>query len=512
MTDPDLGDPGRTSELEPIGVIDIGSNSVRLVVYEGALRAPTPIFNEKILCGLGRSVASTGSLGATSAERALLALRRFHAIARTLRVKTLLPFATAAVRDASNGKEFCARAEQILKTPIRILTGEREARLASSGIQMAFARADGVAGDLGGGSLELVDVREGRNGNSVTLPLGGLRMLDTTSGRMDDALRFTEQQLDAVPWLEGAARDRPFYAVGGTWRAIAKLHMAYSKYPLRVMQGYALPAREIIGFCEALRKKKQSVAAVMRTVARPRREVLPLGALVLERLLERLKPSELIFSVHGVREGLLYELLSPHEQAKDPLLSFCLDYARLRSRSYRHALELCAWTDAIFSAPGPTETPEDRRLRHAACLLSDIGWRAHPDYRGEQSLSVVAHAGMAGISHPGRVFLALVVYFRHTGPGFSAHDHMPARLMAIVDKRSQMRARIIAAAIRTAHMLSIGQPGTIDETPLSYEEKRLILTLPRAHAELDGERLRGRFAALGRQLEVETEVRVLSAR
>ena len=246
----------------------------------------------------------------------------------------------------------------------------------------------------------------------------------------------------------------------------------------------------------------------LRSLARPRREVLPFGALVLERLLLRLKPEKLVFSVHGVREGLLYDLLPQHERSKDPLLSFAADYARLQSRSDRHALELCAWTDRIFETPGPEETPEERRLRYAACLLSDIGWRAHPDYRGEQSLSVVAHAGMAGIDHPGRLFLALVVFFRHTGPGFNAADSLPKQLISIVDKRALSRARIVAAAIRTAHMLSIGRPGTIDETPLSYHQDRLILTLPTYHAELDGERLRRRFAALGRQLNCETEVRV----
>ncbi|MFM1815198.1 MAG: hypothetical protein RLZ98_1893 [Pseudomonadota bacterium] len=510
VTDPEMGDPGRTNEVEPIGVIDIGSNSVRLVVYEGALRAPTPIFNEKILCGLGRNIASTGSLGAASVERALAALRRFHAIARVLQVKTLLPFATAAVRDAANGPDFRARGEEILGTPIQILSGHREAALASNGILMAFANANGIAGDLGGGSLELVDVSAGECNESTTLPLGGLRMLDVTAGRMDEALRYTEQQLDRVPWLKDASAGRPFYAVGGTWRAIAKLHMTHRKYPLRVMQGYTIPTPQIVSFCEMLRRKKPSANPALRSVARARREVLPFGALVMERLLLRLKPTQLVFSVHGVREGLLYDLLPKHEQERDPLLSFAADYARLRSRSDRHAHELCAWTDRIFQEPGPAETAEERRLRHAACLLSDIGWRAHPDYRGEQSLSVVAHSGMAGIDHPGRVFLALVVYFRHTGPGIASAGELPSQLMALIDKGALARARIIAAAIRTAHMLSIGRPGIIDETRLSYENRSLVLTIPKAYVELDGERLRRRFAVLARQLGRDSAVRIFA--
>ncbi len=506
-----MADIAPKRDLEPLGVIDIGSNSVRLVVYEGAIRAPTPIFNEKILCGLGRSIASTGALSTAGVERALAALSRFRAIVRTLGVKTLMPFATAAVRDAANGPEFRARGEEILGTPIQILSGEREAELAANGILMGFAKVDGMAGDLGGGSLELVNVTQLARTEGTTLPLGGLRMLDTSGGKLSAALSLTESHLDRVPWLVDGHRSRPFYAVGGTWRAIAKLHMATTRYPLRVMQGYSVDTDEMIDFCASLRKKKSAQMAELRSIPRARREVLPFGALVLERLLARTNPSKLVFSVHGVREGLLYDLLPEREKAIDPLLGFAARYAELHSRSAAHAHELCQWTDALFKAPGPSESEEERRWRHAACLLSDIGWRAHPDYRGDQSLSVVAHAALAGIDHPGRVFLAMVVYFRHTGPAFNNPSDLPAGLMALLDKRTLQRARIIAAAIRTAHMVSIGLPGTIDETPLTYRDGRLILTLPPAHAQLDGERLRRRLGALARQLGMDSDVEITSA-
>jgi exopolyphosphatase/guanosine-5'-triphosphate,3'-diphosphate pyrophosphatase len=180
----------------------------------------------------------------------------------------------------------------------------------------------------------------------------------------------------------------------------------------------------------------------------------------------------------------------------------------MRSRSIEHAYELCAWTDRLFSGDGPRESPEERRLRHAACLISDIGWRAHPDYRGEQSLNVIAHSALAGIDHPGRIFLALSVYFRHDGHDNGNGDDLSERLKAAVSKRAQKRARIIGAAVRTAHMLSIGMPGVIDETPLNYEGKMLVLTLPKAYAALDGERLRRRMAVLAGLLEREPEIRI----
>jgi exopolyphosphatase/guanosine-5'-triphosphate,3'-diphosphate pyrophosphatase len=499
--------------VEPLGVVDIGSNSVRLVVYEGAVRSPTPIFNEKVLCGLGREVASTGRLDEASVQRALEALRRFREIAHILGVKRIRAIATAACRDARNGPAFIVRAEAALGAPIQLLTGQQEAELAAKGILMGFRAPDGFAGDLGGGSLELVDVVGETMRQAVTLPLGSLRLIDASGHRLDKAVEITDAAIAGVRWL-GKGRGRAFYAVGGTWRAVARLHMEGTGYPLHVMHGYATPVREMIAFCEEIRRtRKLSSFKGMSKIAKPRREVLPAGALVLERLLRQLQPSEVIFSVFGIREGLLYGQLSEAERRKDPLLSFCADYARLRSRSAEHAFELCRWTDALFRPPGPVETDEERRLRWAACLLSDTSWRAHPDYRAEQSLILIAQSALAAIDHPGRVFLAFASYFRHLGAAreddSDATDRLSDKLRAIVSKKLYRRARIIGAAVRTAHMLSIGRPGVIVDTPLVYERGKLVLLLHRAHADLDGERLRRRFATLGELLEREAEIRVV---
>ena len=485
----------RFSDMEPIGVIDIGSNSVRLVVYEGAVRAPTPVFNEKVLCGLGRSVATTGTLSEDAVARAIQALVRFKTIARVLGVKNLKAIATAAVREAKNGRAFLKRAETAAGCAIEVLSGETEARLAAQGIMMSFVDANGIAGDLGGGSLELIDLAGGKLHNAVTLPLGGLRLIDTTGNRLDKAEEVIDKALASLTWLN-EGKGRTFYAVGGTWRALAKLHMEATNYPLRVMQGYTISPRDGIEFCENVRRnKKPQAMAGIAGVPRARREVLPYGALVLERLLRQLQPSEVIFSVFGIREGLIYGLLPGIEKKRDPLISFCEDYAALRSRSVEHAHELCRWTDQLFVLPELTETPDERRLRHAACLLSDVGWRAHADYRGEQSLNAVAHSGLSGVDHAGRVFLALAVFHRHDSSNQSS-EQLSERLRALVSKRVQKRARIVGAAVRAAHMLSIGMAGVIDETKLTYDGDKLILSIPQAYAGLDGERLRRRFENL----------------
>jgi exopolyphosphatase / guanosine-5'-triphosphate,3'-diphosphate pyrophosphatase len=497
-----------TRGLEPMGVIDIGSNSVRLVVYEGAIRAPTPIFNEKVLAGLGRSVASTGRLPDDAVTRALAAMTRFRAINRILGVKNVRAIATAACREAENGPDFIRRAEAAAGVKIDILSGEREAELAAYGIMMGCHEPDGFAGDLGGGSLEIIDIANGRLNHATTLPLGGLRLIDTAGARMDQAIDIADREISKVSWL-GQGHGRTFYAVGGTWRALAKMHMAATQYPLRVMHGYAMERQHVLDFCEEIRKaKKLSALPGGDSVNKSRREVLPYGAMSLERVVKRAHPSNVVFSVFGIREGLVYSLLAPREKARDPLLAFAAETARQRARSLRHAEELCDWTDAIFTGSGPKETADERRLRHAVCLMSDVGWRAHPDYRGEQTLNLVAHAALAGLDHPGRIFLALAIYFRHDGPEDDAEDKtaLSERLQKIVPGKLLKRARIVGAAIRCAHMISIGRPGLIDEAPLSYSGGKLQLRLPQQHVVLDGERLRRRLDGLAKLLDCQAEL------
>jgi len=504
-------DRGRFDELEPIAVVDIGSNSVRLVVYEGAVRAPTPLFNEKVLCGLGRSVSSRGMLDQAAVERALAALARFQAIARTLRAHCIQAIATAAVREASNGDAFIARAEEALGAPIQVLSGVREAELAAQGVQMGFVDPDGVIGDLGGGSLEVIDIEQRELKNAVTLPLGGLRLIDEAGGKLRVAGALADSNLDNVQWLKNGA-GRTFYAVGGTWRALAKLHMAHNQYQLKVMHSYAVPVDEMIVFCEeVLKPRKSSEIHGFSTISKARRETLPFGALVLAKLLRRLAAKTVVFSASGIREGLVYGYLPEETQKSDPLLTFCEDCARLRSRSVQHAHELVVWTDALFQEGEWKESSEERRLRVAACLLSDIGWREHPDYRGGQSLNLVAHAALTGIDHPGRLFLALSIYFRHEGPGDSLENGLASSLIQLVGSSYIKRARVIAAAVRTAHMLSAGMPGVINETRLKFEPGLLVLELPRAHAVLNGERIRRRFKSLGGLLRRETEIRLVGS-
>ncbi|MEI8144751.1 MAG: exopolyphosphatase [Alphaproteobacteria bacterium] len=497
---------GRLYHGATVAVIDIGSNSVRLVVYEALTRSPTPLFNEKVLCGLGRNVATTGRLSDEAIARALIAVRRFRALCDTMQVGELHVLATAAARDARNGLEFIHDIRTICRVPVRLLSGKEEAHYAALGVVSGIHEPDGLVGDLGGGSLELVEVKGGKIGTGITLPIGGLALQDASSQSVKKAERIVAKALLKADLL-AKGKKRTFYAVGGTWRSLAKLHMAQRGYPLNVMHGYALPARELAEFCYLVSRQPTDSISRIDSVSETRRPLLAYGALVLERVVRESKVERVVLSALGVREGLLYSLLSEETRKQDPLIVASRELSLLRSRSPRHGEELIAWTDRFMDAAHLEETNDERRLRHAACLLADIGWRAHPDYRGEQSLNIIAHAGFVGVDHPGRGYLALAIYYRYAG---IQDEGMSPRIRELVGVRLLDRARILGAAMRVAYLISAAMPGVLPRAPLSVEERKLVLTLRDDLAGLAGERLANRLKSLGRIVGRESELRVIA--
>jgi len=501
--------PGRLPGRFPVGVVDIGSNSIRLVVYEGLTRSPTPLYNEKVLCGLGEQMASTGRLPEPAVERALEALRRFRALADGMGVPELFVVATAAAREAANGAAFVAEVEAICRCPVQVLTGREEAYYAALGLVAGVWKPDGLVGDLGGGSLELVEVASRGSGEAIgegiTLPLGGLRLADVSNKSLKRAASVAREALDGAALLDRGA-GRAFYAIGGTWRALGRLHMFQTAYPLRVMHHYAIPAEEALEFCRLVGRGGTDALASIDAVSEARRPLLAYGALVLGEILRRASPSEIVFSAFGVREGLLYEHFDADERARDPLIVAAEEYCYLRSRSPVHARELVGWLDALFESAGLEEGEDDRRLRVAASYLSDIGWRAHPDYRGEQSLNVIAHAAFVGLTHSERAFLALAVFYRHAGP----NELGRARIRELCSARQIDRARLLGLAFRLASALSGAMPGVLLHAPLLVDDGRLALALPQRFAALNGRRLQARLKQVARALGLDGEA-VLTA-
>ncbi|MCT7375877.1 exopolyphosphatase [Chelativorans salis] len=486
---------GRLPNRRPIAVIDIGSNSIRLVIYEGVARSPTVLFNEKMLAGLGRSIVTTGELDPDGVTRAVEEFRRFRALSEQAGAQSLHVLATAAAREATNGPDFIQRAERILGTEIRVLSGREEASYAALGVIAAFHDADGIMGDLGGGSLELVDVHGETMGEGITTPLGGLKLREMTGGSMSEAARIARDELARAEWLEKGA-GRTFYCVGGTWRNLARLHMNVTRYPLPVMHHYELDPEKDAAFLKRVAKGDIDKMTGIERVSKNRRALLPYGAAVLLEVIRTAKPAKIVVSANGVREGFVHSLLGEEERRADPLISAAEELALLRSRSVTHARELAEWSGTAFAAFGIEETEDEARYRRAACLLADIGWRAHPEYRGTQSLNIISHGSFIGVDHPGRAFIALANLFRHEG---LFDDALSPEMRNLATPRYVERARLLGGLLRVVYLLTASMPGIIPR--LKWEKREdgaLALLVPRSHAALMGERPHGRMAHLAR--------------
>ena len=479
-----------------VAVIDIGSNSVRLVVYETMARSLITIFNEKALCGLGREVQSTGLLATDAVNKALTALRRFRALCKIQQVGRVYAIATAACRDAKNGPDFIAQAERICGAKIEILTGPREAKLSALGVVSGIHNPNGIVGDLGGGSLELIDVKGNRVRSGVTLPLGSLALQDLSNKSLKRAERIVKNELLGVAQLK-TGRGRTFYAVGGTWRALARIHIIQSGSPLKVMHGYSIPAVDALDFAQRLRRlAATNMLANIESIADARRPLLAYAALVLEYIIRVAQPKTIVFSTFGVREGLLYEMLPPAERAKDGLLCAAQNLNELLSRSARHAQELTSWTDRLVRVVRLRETEEDRRLRHVACLLSDIGWRVHPDHRGEETLSLIMNGNFGSITHQGRAFVALSVFYRYAG--LSEENEPPPQIRALVTPAMDERARVLGAAFRVAHLITAARTGVLPLTHFRTQGRKLMLVFEHRMVDLVADRVGSRFRQLAR--------------
>lgn len=476
----------------PVAIVDIGSNSVRLVAYQGLTRSLTPIFNEKAMCALGKGVVTTGRLPEEGVDKALRALRRYRALCQTMGVDDIVAIATAAARDAANGAAFLAAAREAVGVEISLLSGGREAELSALGVVSAIHAPDGVVGDLGGGSLELIDVSGETLGRGVTLPLGGLALMDASKRSMREATRIARKAIAGAEPLE-RLRGRVFYAVGGTWRSLARLHMKQRNYPLGVMHNYRIQTSEAADFAALVERVDSEALEDIASVSPSRRPLLAYGAIVLDEIIRRARPREIVISAAGVREGLLYERLPQGERRADPLLCAARELDALLSRSPDYGEDLIAWTDGFFASCELDETLEEKRLRHAACLLSDVAWRAHPEYRAQQAMNIVTHGAFVRLDHPSRAFLALALVFRHEGPD---GGEGASGLRGLLSTRLLVRARVLGAALRVAYLLSASMARVLPQAPLRARKGRLALTLPRA--DLWSDRLASRLKTLGR--------------
>ena len=488
--------PERATRVDrpPYAIVDIGSNSVRLLVYDQLGRAPMPRFNEKSLLRLAEGLAETGAIAADGFRRAILAVGRFRAIADAMGVSRIDALATEAVRRAVNGPKLAAAIEAECGLKVRILSGAEEARFAALGVISGFFRPVGSVGDMGGGSLEVAEAIDDHVGDRwVSLPLGALPV----EAMLRNGISSAKREIDAIlrRSLPRALARPTFYPVGGGWRTLAKAHMEAVGAPVRVVHGYTIGAAEAREFARAVSRLSAGKLAATPGVTERRARTLPAAALVLDRLLKHLAPERIVFSALGLREGFLYSQLTLEEQYFDPLVEGAQLIGLPLARVPDFASELVTWTANLAAGEAAAET----RLRVAVCALSDIAWRDAPDLRAEESFRRLLQFPFIGVTHPERAFIAAAIHARYAGRPDAPWLSPAIRLLAPAERR---RAQILGRAILLAYRFSGGVPAVLESARLRVEPNCVRLEVDAAARAPDSEVVSDRLRLLANAVGV----------
>lgn len=490
-------DPG-TRALSRVGVVDVGSNSVRLVVFDGAARSPAYFYNEKIMCALGAGLSETGRLNPSGRDRALAALTRFKHLADGMGLSELTVVATAAVRDATDGPDFCADVLHNTGLRIWVIDGLEEARLSAQGVLLGWPGAYGLICDIGGSSMELAEISEGRVGKRVTSNLGPLKLQDVKGGYKGRKAHIKETIAGLVDQM-GTQRDRLFL-VGGSWRAIARIDMHRRNYPLHVLHEYRMTPAHVSRTVKYIAETHTDELRAACGISSARMALVPLAAQVLKQLVKSFKPKDIAISSYGIREGMLYEQMPQRLRDRDPLIEASRFAEAKDARIPGFGKALYDFVLPLFKSAPDTR----KRLVKAACLLHDISWRAHPDFRAEVCFTNATLANLGGLKHSERVFLGLALLHRYSN---SREGTRFEELYDLIDDKSLLEAEVLGKAMRFGAMLWM-EKGADRASFKWYPKKRLLeLRLTRDALPLYGEVAEARLRSLANSLNAELSVK-----
>ena len=475
-----------SGSIERLGVIDIGSNSVRLVVFDGAARSPAYFYNEKVICSLGSDLSADNSLNILNKNRALATLKRFVLLSKAMDV-TVIAVATAAVRNSKDGVDFCEEVLEETGLNVTILTGEEEANLSAQGVLLGWPDADGLVCDLGGASLELAEISKGTVGKTISCPIGPLNLnrfyLEHKLQR--DFVRSELRKSEKI----FSKKYANIYLVGGSWRSIARAQMEMTNYPLKVLHEYQMRIVEIKGTLNWIMKASLADLEARSASSSSRLRLLPSSAIILNELIDCFQPKKLALSSYGIREGLLYSAMSKKLREQDPLLEACRHMELSAARMPGFGLILFNFIMPLFEAAGENLV----RLIKAACFLHDVSWRAHPDYRAEVCFDNATRANLGGINHRGRAFLAIALLYRYKSPKQSETFF---KILSILDEKDKRKAKILGKAMRFGAMLSGSTAESMGKLKLDYNKKLLKLKISRKNKDLFGEVVQQRFSSV----------------
>ncbi|WP_111537343.1 Ppx/GppA family phosphatase [Palleronia aestuarii] len=483
--------------LSRVGVVDIGSNSVRMVVFDGAARSPAYFFNEKVMAGLGAGFAETGRLNPDGRRRALSAILRFAELARRMGADPLTVVATAAMREAVDGPEFRAEVEAATGLSIWIIDGQEEARLSAQGVLLGWPEAEGLVCDIGGSSMELARIANGRVGRRLTSALGPLRLEGLGSAKaMREEIKSTVARIAE----EIGTGHRRLFLVGGSWRAIARIDMIRADYPLHVLHEYRMNPASLRTTLAHIGSRRIDELRAETGIGEARMSLIPTASLVLKHLVRVLKPREIAISSYGIREGLLYEQMPQRLRDRDPLIEACRFAEQKDARLPGFGRALYRFVLPIFKG----EPDSRKRIIQAACLLHDVSWRAHPDYRHEACFDNATRANLGGLTHRERIFLGLALLHRYKN---SRQGTRFEQMIQILSEKEVAQAEVLGKAMRFGAMFSAQTPDTLGEILWQPKKRHLVLQLPEAAEDLFGEVAQARFGALVTALKATPEIR-----
>ncbi|PIE14554.1 MAG: exopolyphosphatase [Rhodobacterales bacterium] len=483
--------------LSRVGVVDVGSNSVRLVVFDGAARSPAYFFNEKIMCSLGAGLAETGRLNPSGRVRALAAIRRFQRLAEGMGTGPLTAVATAAVRDAEDGMEFRDLVEEQTGLKLHVIDGREEARLSAQGVLLGWPGAYGLVCDIGGASMELAEISQGKVGNRVTSPLGPLQLKNLKGGKKGrkSHIRGIVEQLHT----EMGPQHNRLFLVGGSWRAIARIDMERRGYPLQVLHEYRMSAKSVSATARFIAEHDPNDLRARCGVSSSRMALVPIAAEVLKQVVRTFRPRDIAISSYGIREGMLYEQMPQTLRDRDPLIEASWFAEAKDARIPGFGRTLFSFVQPLFKSA----SPERLRLIKAACLLHDVSWRAHPDYRAETCFDNATRANLGGLRHSERVFLGLALLHRYSNSRTGTRFEPMYDLLAESD---QQAAEVVGKAMRFGAMLWLRKDADMGKMKLYPKKKVLELRLSDDASPLFGEVAEARFNSLANALGADPKV------
>ena len=492
-----LSESARQQRTAPIAVIDIGSNSIRLVIYASGGRYPFPLFNERSNCRLGEGLGADGLLQPERISVALAALSRFSGIMKSMNVSTIHAVATAAVRQAKNAIEFSGPAEAILGQPINVLSQLEEAHYVARGLTLNIPDATGLVADLGGGSLEVVALENGDVRHSTSFNFGHLSSVE--SEQVDSALA-------AVPWLDAGPKSR-IYGVGGSFRALGLAYIEQTGYALSVLHGLRIPGGDAVNMLSAFSRDNPDLSGVPLG----RQKTMPTAATIMEALIRRSAAERIIVSGTSIRDGLIADRELGAGDRADFLQVVCQEISRTSHRFAGVPEALMALLRPLFTAREDRDADmvaQDRqkfeRLLEAACYLSDMCWNEHEDVRGGLGARRVLGLPVNCITHKERVWLAVAIYHRYVGR--KTNKSRPHELSFILSRRRRAEATTIGLGLRFALTFSGGTSNSLEKLRFTNDGKRLTLHVdPSCAALVDSHTMR-RFQQLAQSTNLIPEI------